>query len=106
MITTNPDLVLRFLRATLKGWTYAVENPTEVGPLVVKYNPKANPALETEQMTTSLPLISTGEDTIGWMKPEVWAGMEHTLRAQSVLTQPVEVAEVYTLQFLQEIYQK
>ena len=34
-ITANPDLVLRFLRATLKGWTYAVEHPSEVGALVV-----------------------------------------------------------------------
>ncbi|OHE32352.1 MAG: hypothetical protein A3J94_15585, partial [Syntrophus sp. RIFOXYC2_FULL_54_9] len=40
LIAQNPDLVQRFLRATLKGWTYAVENPTTIGPMVVKYNPK------------------------------------------------------------------
>jgi ABC-type nitrate/sulfonate/bicarbonate transport system substrate-binding protein len=105
-IAANPDLVTSFLRATFKGWSYAVEHPNEAGALVVKYNPKADLSLETDQMLASLPFINTGEDYIGWMKPEVWAGMEQTLRAQGVLTSPVNVAEVYTMQFLEEIYQK
>ena len=105
-IAANPDLVRRFLRATLKGWTYVVENPDAAGALVAKYNPQANAALEIENMAASLPLINTGEDHLGWIKPEVWAGMEQTLRAQGVLTQPLQVTEVYTLQFLQEIYQQ
>lgn len=103
-IAANPDLVLRFLRATLKGWTYAVENPVQIAPMVAKYNPNANLAHETAQMTAGLPLINTGEDHIGWMKPEIWSGMEKTLREQKVLTKPVDVTQVYTLQFLQEIY--
>ncbi|HEX9922510.1 MAG TPA: hypothetical protein VGD99_07595, partial [Anaerolineae bacterium] len=81
-----------------------VENPDQVGALVAKYNPEADLSLETDQMIASLPLINTGEDHIGWMKPEVWAGMEQTLRDQGALTKPVQITEVYTLQFLQEIY--
>jgi len=72
--------------------------------MVAKYNPNASPAHETAQMTASLPLINTGEDHIGWMKPEIWAGMEKTLREQGALTKPLDVTQVYTLQFLQEIY--
>jgi hypothetical protein len=57
-------------------------------------------------MTASLPLVNTGEDFIGWMRPEVWAGMEKTLREQGVLTNTLDVEQVYTLQFLEEIYGK
>ncbi len=103
-ISANPDLTLRFLRATLKGWTYAVENPTQIAAMVARYNPNANLAHETAQMITSLPLVNTGEDHIGWMKPEVWAGMETTLREQGVLTAPVDVTQAYSMQFLEEIY--
>ena len=103
-IAKNPDLVLRFLRASLKGWTYAVENPAQASALVQKYNPDADPDLEVKKMTASIPLINTGEDFIGWMKPEVWAGMEETLREQGVLTAPVDVTQVYNLQFIEEIY--
>lgn len=103
-LATKPDLVRRFLRATLKGWTYAVQNPMAIGPLVGAYKPDADAAFETAKMIASLPLINTGEDHIGWMKPEVWAGMERTLRKLNLLKAPVDVTQVYTLQFLHEIY--
>jgi NitT/TauT family transport system substrate-binding protein len=103
-VASNPELVLRFLRATLKGWTFAVENPTAVGQIVVKYKPNANAALESAQMTASIPFVSTGEDYVGWMKPEIWAGMESTLREQNVLGKPLDLSQVYTSQFLREIY--
>lgn len=105
-IAKNPDLVRRFLRATLRGWTYAVENPTDIGPMVAKYKPDAVISVENAKMTASIPLVNTGEDYMGWMKPQMWAGMEKTLREQKVLTRPVDVTTVYTMQFLEEIYKK
>jgi NitT/TauT family transport system substrate-binding protein len=104
MIATQPDQVLRFLRATLKGWTWAVENADQVGSLVKQYNPDADPVLENDKMIATLPLVNTGEDHIGWMKPEIWAGMEQTLREQDVLTAPLDATQVYSMQFLEEIY--
>jgi NitT/TauT family transport system substrate-binding protein len=104
IISSSPDLVLRFLRATLKGWTFAIENPDLIAPMITNYNPNANSQHEMTQMTASIPLVNTGEDFIGWMKSEVWAGMEQTLREQGVLTEPLDVTQVYTLQFLEEIY--
>lgn len=106
LIAKNPDLATRFLRASLKGWTFAVENPTMIGPMVLKYNPDLDPALETTKMVASLPLVNTGEDHIGWMKAEMWSGMEKTLREQGVLTKTVDTTQVYTMQFIQEIYVK
>ncbi len=103
-ISAQPDLVLRFLRATLKGWTHAIENPDLATAMISKYNPNADLQHETEQMTASLPLINTGEDYIGWMMLETWAGMEQTLREQGVLTAPVNVNDVFTMQFLEEVY--
>lgn len=104
LIAKNPELVESFTRATLKGWTYAVENPTAIGAFVQKYQPDADEDLERARMTASLPLVNTGEDFIGWIKPQVWETMEKTLREQGVLTQSVDITQVYTLQFLQDIY--
>lgn len=103
LIAENPDLITRFLRATLRGWVFAVENPAAIGPMVQHYNPQADVAMETQKMTASLPLVNTGEDRIGSMKPEMWAGMEQTLREQNVLTRAVDIEDVYTLQFLQAL---
>jgi NitT/TauT family transport system substrate-binding protein len=103
-IVANPELVTRFVRATLQGWTDAVENPQTIGPIILKYAPDADSAFETASMVSSLPYINTGEDHIGWMRPEVWEGMAQTMRDEGILTAPLEIAEVYTLEFLQQIY--
>ena len=100
----NPDIVSRFLRATLRGWTYVVENPEATGPLVQKYNSDADSDLEIAKMTASIPLVNTGEDFIGWMKPGIWAGMETTLREEGLLNGSFDIEQVYTMQFIKEVY--
>jgi len=104
LIAAQPDLILRFTRASLKGWTYAVENPGSVGTMVAQYRSDADTDLEIARMTASIPFINTGEDFIGWMKPEIWTGMELTLREQGLLAAPLDVTQAYTLRFLLEIY--
>jgi NitT/TauT family transport system substrate-binding protein len=104
LIATDPDLVLRFVRATLKGWTYAVEHPAEVGAMVAQYKPNADVSLQNEGMAASLPLLNTGEDHIGWMKAETWVGMEKVLREGGAITAPLDVSQAFTMKFLEQIY--
>ena len=104
LLADDPELVIRFLRATLQGWHFAVENPEEIGPMVAAYDPEADPALESAKMRASVPLIHTGRNPIGWMRAERWQEMYNTLSEQGVLPAPVEVEEVYTMAFLHEIY--
>ena len=104
LITADPDLVRRFLKATLKGWHYALNHPVETGLMTAKYNPDAEATNETAHLRAARPLFNTGEDHIGWMKPEVWSGMAITLQQANVLTEPIDVTQAYTLQFLREIY--
>lgn len=103
-IAEHPDIVQRFLRASLKGWMYMIEKPEAAGPLVQRYHPAADPDLEVAKMIASIPLVNTGQDYIGWMEPGVWSGMEETLRSLGVLKSSLDVEQVYTLQFLEEIY--
>ena len=55
-------------------------------------------------MEALLPMVHTGEDQIGWMKPEIWQEMTQIMREQGVLTRSVDAAQVYTLRFLNEVY--
>ena len=105
MIADNPDLVERFLRATLRGWRYAIENPDEAAAITLKYDETLDEAHQKAMMEAQMPLIHTGEDQIGWMKDEIWQGMHEILLEQGVLTEPLDVEQVYTTEFLQAIYQ-
>ncbi len=105
LLATKPDLVKRFLRATLKGWAYAVDNPAAAGSLVAKYQPNADVVHANAFMAASIPLINTGEDHLGWMKSEQWREMAKTLRNAGVLTTPLDPEQVFTMQFIQDTYQ-
>jgi NitT/TauT family transport system substrate-binding protein len=99
----NPDLVTRFLRATLKGWRDAIGNSDEAVATTLKYARVKDPQLQTAMMEGLLPLVHTGEDQIGWMKPAVWQGMYNVLLEQKILSAPFEVDQAYTMHFLEEI---
>lgn len=104
MISTDPELVLRFLRASLKGWAVAVEKPELVGPLVHAHSPKADPEAETLKMKATQALVNTGEDWIGWMTEERWSQMATTLDEQGLLPAKVNISDVYTVHFLRQSY--
>src|SRR6185295_20136092 len=103
-IAAHPDIVTKFLRATLNGWAYALESPQSIGAMVAKYKPEADTALESASMVVSIPYLNTGEDHIGWMKGNVWAGMLNTMRADGEISTSIEIKDVSTMQFLKEIY--
>lgn len=104
LIAREPDLVMKFLRASLRGWTYAVEHTDEVAALVSRYDPRADLDLESAKMLASLPLIYTGEGEIGGMEAKTWVEMVETLREQGQLSRPLEPEDVFTMKFLTEIY--
>ena len=104
LILEKPDLVTRFLCASLKGWQDAIEDYRQAVTVTLKYSQIKDPGLQTAMMEAMLPLVHTGEDHIGWMKPEVWQGMYQMLLEQRLLARPFEIDQAYTLRFLKEIY--
>jgi NitT/TauT family transport system substrate-binding protein len=104
MIAENPDLVTRFLRATLRGWREAIEEPGAAVEITLKYAREADAEMQAQMMEASLPLVHTGENQIGWMRAEVWQGTHDILLEQGLLDGPVDLDDVYTMEFLHEIY--
>lgn len=104
LIEHHPDRVLRFLRATLKGWKDAVEDYPKAVELTLKYARIPDPVLQTAMMEALLPLVHTGEDVIGWMKPEIWTVMAELMKNNGLLPAPVDVNVAYTPRFLNEIH--
>lgn len=106
LIQQNPELVERFLRATLKGWRYAIENQVEAVDLTLKYDPALTRDLQVRIMEAQIPLIHTGNVNIGWMEKGMWEEMHQTLLDVDVLKRPINLTEAHTMQFLNEIYGK
>ena len=104
MIEEKPEIVESFLRATLAGWRYAIENTDETVDFILLYDPILEEEIEKSKLEAQIPLIYTGEYQIGWMRAEVWGGMHEILLEQGILEEPVGLDETFTMQFLKKIY--
>jgi len=107
LIEENPELVQRFVNATLKGWQYALQNQNEAIEIILKYDDEGYHDREYEQyiLSRESPLVHTGEDSIGWMKAEIWQEMYTIMNDSDLIQQPFDVSDSYTMQFLQNINQ-
>ncbi|HEY0602808.1 MAG TPA: ABC transporter substrate-binding protein [Herpetosiphonaceae bacterium] len=106
MIAEHPDVVERFLRATLRGMDSAIANPQQVGQLAVRHDSSLDLAKETEAMFQSVPLLKPTGSQPGMMTAKTWQATYQILHDQGILKQPLDVKTVYTLAFLDKIYNK
>ena len=104
LIDGNPGLVERFLRATLRGWRYAIENPDEAVAITLQYDDTLDKAHLELVMEAQVPLIHTGIDDIGYMRGEVWEDMYQMMLAQGILEVPLDPETAYTMEFLHRVY--
>lgn len=104
LLESNPDLVVRFLRATLNGWRWAIENPALAAPLALEYDSGLDVQHQVNMMLASVPLIHTGEGPIGWMEDAVWQGMHDILVEYGSLTGTTDIETAYTMESLEAIY--
>ncbi|PIR50082.1 thiamine biosynthesis protein [Candidatus Peregrinibacteria bacterium CG10_big_fil_rev_8_21_14_0_10_54_7] len=101
LIRDRPDLVQRFVRATLKGWEYAVQNPSEAVDYALTYSDNLNAPHESAMMAASLDLLKPDARPIGTMDASVWKGMEDLLLEGGSLKSRTDIEEVYTTRFIE-----
>ncbi len=104
LIDENPGLVERFLRATLRGWRYAIENPDEAVAITLGYDDTLDKEHEELIMEAQVPLIHTGVDDIGCMHEEVWEEMYQMMLNHGILDAPLDPETAYTTDFLHKVY--
>jgi ABC-type nitrate/sulfonate/bicarbonate transport system substrate-binding protein len=101
-VQKNADLVGRFVRATMRGYQYAIENPEEVASYALKYDESLDLKIQQETMKAQIPFIDTGDAPIGSMDESVWKTTQDILLEFDLISQPVDLSTIYTNQFVFE----
>lgn len=108
LMRSQPDLIKTFLSVSFDGWREALKAPEETARLVVEhYYPAGDLDYQTESMKL-LPYIVTkgvGAPLIGMMNRAIWNNSIELLVQFGILQKKIDPDEVFTLQFLKEIYQ-
>jgi NitT/TauT family transport system substrate-binding protein len=75
VVDKNPDLVRRFVRATVKSWRYAIDHQDEAVAAFGKVSDKPQASVVRQQLNTTLSLLTTSRTKgkpLGWMSPDDW----------------------------------
>ena len=105
LISSRPDLVESFLRASLRGWQYAIENVDESVNFVLQYATDRTKSHETYMLNQAIPLVYTGDEPIGWMSEVGWESVQNILFDVDLIPKKVDPGDFYTMQFLNRIFQ-
>lgn len=100
MIEKNPDLVRRFVEASLDGWEYAYDNPDEAVTYTLMYSDQLTREHETGMMQASLELIKPDNNPIGTVEISILEEMQELLVSNEILDKPINLDELYTTEFL------
>jgi NitT/TauT family transport system substrate-binding protein len=104
-LATQRSLLVRYLRATIRGWEYAIAHPTQMGQLTVsKFAPPGDSLkAETGQAVSQVSLI---QNPAGIMRFTA-AGMKgviDAMEASKSLAKPLSAANVMTTSILDAAY--
>ena len=106
IINSKPELVESFLRATIKGWQYAIENEEETVDIVMEYVTDSTRSHEEYMLRNSIPLIHTGAVPIGWMEKGKWQYAHDILLQTGQIEKEIDINELFNMSFLNKIYGK
>lgn len=100
LLKENPELAKKFLKATSKGYEYAIENPTEAAKILLKYAPEINEDLAIESQKYLAKQYKAEASRWGEMKDSVWDNYTNFLREYNVINKDMKASEAYTNEFL------
>jgi NitT/TauT family transport system substrate-binding protein len=105
-IAARPELVQRFVDASIEGWyAYLYGDPAPGNALIKQANPEMNDALIAYGIKSMKAhgILDSGDaltQGIGTMSAERWADFYQTVSQQDVYPKGLDVTKAYTLQFV------
>lgn len=100
MINEQPEVVRAFMRATARGYQYAIDYPSEAAAVLLQ----AAPELDRQLVTLSAEYL--GKKYVepgrpwGLQDESIWVEFERFLRQAGLTDTPVDVSKAYTNDFL------
>jgi NitT/TauT family transport system substrate-binding protein len=103
-IRDRRDQLIRFLRASLRGWQFVIENPDKAVDIVLAANPELKRDDQQKQLQAVIGLIRKGTplSEIGVIRPADYETMLRILTESGQLDKDVRVSDLYDDSLLKE----
>ncbi len=101
-ISQDPELVKKFMRATAKGYNFAIDNPDKAAAILIKSVPELNKDLVTASQTYLSKEYKSDASRWGEMKLEVWKNYAVFMFVYKLIDKNIQVEQAFTNKFLPE----
>ena len=100
-LKNNAEVVKKFVAASLKGWSFAIDHPEQAVQDVKKVFPDTKEALATQELAAIHPLFcSGGAKYIGKAEPALWTKSQDLLSQVKLLPAGQDPKSYYTYDYL------
>jgi NitT/TauT family transport system substrate-binding protein len=106
MVKNHPDVVSRFVKAVIAGTNDVIANSSQAVDYTLVYAPKLDKGQQQRRVDAMLALIHPAGSEVGMMDPKIWQTTYDITKEQGSLTKPVDLSSVYTLSFVNKVYNK
>jgi NitT/TauT family transport system substrate-binding protein len=96
MLKEKPDLVKKFVAATLQGWNAAIAAPEQAAKITVKYGDKLTFDHELAMMKASIPLLKPDDKPFGYIDEAGWSSAQKLLLGAGMQKEPVNIAAAFS----------
>ena len=103
MMQERPELIRRFVRASMKGASYAVANPEEAMGYLLKVSPTLGREVHRavwDIMADHLLVPEVEKNGLGWMSEGKWKDTRDVLVRTQAISVSIQVSDLYTNDFL------
>jgi NitT/TauT family transport system substrate-binding protein len=105
-IAKNPDMLKRFIRATLKGYALAIKDPALATAAFVKVLPEANPAIVREQFDIAKSLIAspqTASSGIGFIDETRMTKTIDLIKGYQKVDSSLTAKDIFTMSLFEKV---
>jgi ABC-type nitrate/sulfonate/bicarbonate transport system substrate-binding protein len=96
----DPQLVKAFMRATSKGYEFAIKHPKDSAKILLKYAPDLDPKLVEKSQEWLSPRYQADAKQWGYQKKEVWENYARWMKEHHLLEGTFEADKAFTNEFL------
>jgi len=102
MIRERPDIVQKFVNATLRGWQWGIYNGEEAAKIVLKFNPGLEYQKQLYQVEETSKLVASRKaltEGLGYMDMKDWEVSQKGLLEINAIDGPIDLDKAFTLKF-------
>ncbi len=100
ILKNNKELAESFMKATIKGYEFAIENPDEAAEIMISAVPELNRELVVESQRFLAEHYKGDAEKWGLQKQEVWQRYTDWMYENGFIEENIDVTKAYTNEFI------